>query len=376
MRIAVALSQPPLVEGGAPGRCAVGLLRGLASHGLDVTAVAADRRPPGACGEQVPPDLDVQLVRAPETLSRVRLYAAKATRPRGELSRGSFAATLARVAGRADVVHLEETETGWSLPSGSTPRVLHVHYLAHRDLPLAGIWGADPLRRAEEVYAEVRLARTHDHLLASSPQVADRLRTINPRARITVAPLSLDPAHYEPAPLDGPPLAGLIGTADWPPTRNAVLRLVSRIWPRVRSGVPGAQLVIAGRGSGELRLEEAEGVQVLGEVASAGEFLRSLSVLAYPVSRGSGMKVKVMEALASGVPVVTTPEGAEGIGDTDGVVVETEPDRFAHAVREILLDPGARGQRGAAGRKHFEENLSPGPATEPLVAAYESALGG
>jgi glycosyltransferase involved in cell wall biosynthesis len=86
------------------------------------------------------------------------------------------------------------------------------------------------------------------------------------------------------------------------------------------------------------------------------------------------MKVKTLEAMASGVPVVTTPAGAEGIEPSDGVIVETEPARLAAAARELLLDDVARGQRGAAARADFERNYSPGPATAPLVELYERML--
>lgn len=376
MRVAVALSSPPLAEGSAQGRCAVALLRGLASHGVQVDAVAAQR--PGASYVGVPdPRLPVTVVPTPETLRKPALYAAKLVHPRGELSRGAFSDAVTSAAGRADLLHLEETDTGWTASHSAQPRLLHVHHLAMLDLPLMGLRGSDPYRRAEEVYAEMRLSRVHPWLLASSPDVAARLQRMSPRSRVSLAPLALDPQDYPCVPLDGPPAAGLIGTADWPPTRSALQRLVESVWPRVVSAVPGARLYIAGRGSERLtNLSRDAGVKVLGPVPSAVSFLRGLSVLVYPVSRGSGMKVKVMEALASGLPVVTTPAGAEGISRNAGMVVEMHDDRLADAVVELLQDPLARAQRGAAARAHFISQMSPHVATEPLVDLYRRMLGG
>ncbi len=82
------------------------------------------------------------------------------------------------------------------------------------------------------------------------------------------------------------------------------------------------------------------------------------------------MKVKVLEAIASGVPVVTTPAGAEGIEADEGLVVETDHRRLANAAIELLRDPVARRERGAAGRAAFDRRYTPKPAREPLVDLY------
>ncbi|MCZ7590368.1 MAG: glycosyltransferase [Gaiella sp.] len=130
-------------------------------------------------------------------------------------------------------------------------------------------------------------------------------------------------------------------------------------------------LQLAGRGTESIRPPTSGQVTILGEVEEAAGFIRSLSVFLYPVTRGSGMKVKVLEALACGVPVVTTPEGADGIGAHDGIVVETTDERLAAAAAELLGDPVARKDRGAAARRLFQERFTPGVATQPLVSAYE-----
>jgi glycosyltransferase involved in cell wall biosynthesis len=192
--------------------------------------------------------------------------------------------------------------------------------------------------------------------------VADALRAAAPGAEVVHAPLSLDPALYPAAPLDGPPTAGLIGTAAWPPTIDAIRTLREDVWPRVEREAPAARLVVAGRGTAELGLA--------GEVESARDFFQGLSLLLYPLGRGSGMKVKVLEAMASGVPVVTTPAGAEGIEASDGVVVLEQPGQLAAAAVELLNDPRARRERGSAARADFERRYAPGPATEPLVELY------
>lgn len=369
MRVLVVLTQPPLLEGGAPGRCAVGLLRGLMAHGVEVSALAA-RQQFAASGDP-PSGLPVEVVPVePEPpgwgarLDRLR-------RPRGELGRGEFGARVREAAARADILHLEETETAWCDEGVATPSVVHLHFLMRRDRSPGRPWTSDFRLLVEHSLAERAAVRRHRRLAASSPAVAAELRAAAPRAEVVVAPLSLDPAHYDPAALDGPPVAGIVGTAAWPPTAEAMVRLVERVWPRVHRSSPDARLVVAGRGTSRLaRLRPGPGVEVTGEISSAAEFLRGLCVLLYPLERGSGMKVKVLEAIASGVPVVTTPAGAEGIEGGDGVLVAERDGELAAAAARILSDPAERRERGAAARRAFLDRYAPEPATRPLVELY------
>jgi glycosyltransferase involved in cell wall biosynthesis len=82
------------------------------------------------------------------------------------------------------------------------------------------------------------------------------------------------------------------------------------------------------------------------------------------------MKVKVLEAMASGVPAVTTAPGAEGIEPNDGVLVAEADDDLAAGTARLLLDSGERRERGAAGRAALERLYAPEPATRPLVELY------
>jgi glycosyltransferase involved in cell wall biosynthesis len=81
------------------------------------------------------------------------------------------------------------------------------------------------------------------------------------------------------------------------------------------------------------------------------------------------MKVTVLEAIASGLPVVTTASGAEGI-DPEAVLVEDDLERMASAAASILRDESERRQRGAEARRVFERLYTPGPATAPIVELY------
>lgn len=344
------------------------LLRGLRAHGVDVRALAAVQ-PFTILGEG-PDDLPVELIRVASEPAGWRTRLDRVRRPRGALCQGEFATRFRELAIDADLLHLEETETGWADEGLALPSLVHIHYLVRRDRPPGRPWTRTGRDTIELGLAERAAIRRHRYLVASSPLVADELRRRAPNAEVVLAPLSLDPGDYRPAPLDGPPIAGIIGTAAWPPTATAMRRLVTRIWPRVRAHVPEARLFIAGRGTDTLGFRRENGVEILGEVASASEFFQQLSLLLYPLERGSGMKVKVLEAIASGIPVVTTSAGTEGIDAGDSIVVEAEDERLAISAARILGDEAERRQRGSIARRMFELRYAPKPATKPLVDLY------
>ena len=94
----------------------------------------------------------------------------------------------------------------------------------------------------------------------------------------------------------------------------------------------------------------------------------------YPVGRGSGTKVKVLEAMALGVPVVTTTAGAEGVVDHAGVIVRDDDDGLAEATARLLRAYDLRVGSGRAARVSFTTNHTPAAATRPLVELYERIL--
>jgi glycosyltransferase involved in cell wall biosynthesis len=336
-----------------------------------VVAARREFTPPG----EVPPDLAATVVDV-EQRGKWRSRPGRIARPKGELSHGEFGSRVRELADCVDVLHLETTETAWCDRGLDTPSTVHVHYLGSLDRDYGSPRRKQFWQVAEDSLAEWTTIRRHRDLIASSPVVADALSKRGRRLHVELAPLCLAPEHYLPAPLDGPPTAGLIGTASWPPTTAAVERLVSRVWPAVAREEPRAALEIAGRGTDRLVAGTPPGVHVLGEIATAADFFARLSVLLYPLERGSGMKIKVLEALASGVPVVTTPSGAEGIVSNPGVVVAETDHDLARAALSILRDERERHERGRAARSTFLSLYAPEPATRTLVELYRSMLEG
>lgn len=375
LRVLVVLPFPPLAEGGASSRCAIGMMRGLAAHGVDLHVLAANLRP--HLDPEVPADLPIEVVKVPHP-ERMRTRWLRFTQPYGLLGTTPFAPLVAERARDFDLVHFVELGSATLTPLVDRPAVTQIHCLTRRDREIRPLWTRDGRTAHELLRAEQRIFAQSRWLLVNSREVAEPLAREAPHAHVAVAPLSLDPDSYAPrAPLDAP-VAGLIGTAAWPPTANAVERLLTRVWPLVLERRPDARLLLAGYGmdrSAFPRLPDLPGVEWRGEVPSATDFLRELGVLLYPLARGSGAKIKVLEALALGVPVVTTPDGAEGIGGRDGLVVDTDDRVLADATTELLADDAARKAAGEAAHATFAAHHAPRPAAVPLLELYERMAG-
>lgn len=372
VRTLTVLPGPPSAQGGATERCAIALLLGLREHGVDARAIAPD-----LAGRWSDDAEQLHVHRVPVVApAGIRARLAHIRRPMADLSRTALLDAVREAARDVDLVHLEGSLTAWLDDGAQVPSVLSMHYRARLDQSPIPLWRGDGRDLLLFSMLERRMVRDHRWLIASSEAVAASMRSERPHADVTVAPLSLDPAAYSPASHDGAPTAGMIGTASWPPTRDALGRLLSGVWPAVRARARRAELVVAGRGmAAAVSSDATSGVTVLGEVASTQAFLTGLSVLVYPVTRGSGMKVKVLEAIASGVPVVTTRAGSEGFAPSDGIIVHDDDVGLVDATWRLLEDVDERKERGRAARRLFEEQYSPVPATVPVVDLYRRVLG-
>ena len=146
------------------------------------------------------------------------------------------------------------------------------------------------------------------------------------------------------------------------------------LWPRIVERVPHAKLLLVGRDARRvLRAHlNRSGVQILDDVADIAPYFHALDVLLYAPPKGSGMKVKVMEAFAFGTPVVTSTAGAEGIPIQDGTHAGLSDDDEGLVERTVALleDVDRRERYRRAARRLIEHHCAPDLAVDRLEGAY------
>ncbi|MFO7656333.1 MAG: glycosyltransferase [Bacteroidales bacterium] len=133
-----------------------------------------------------------------------------------------------------------------------------------------------------------------------------------------------------------------IGSLDWIPNQQGITWFVENIWKRISLESEDNQLHVAGRNA-PLWLKkylENHNINFAGEVEDAGEFMKDKGIMVVPLFSGSGMRVKIVEALAAGKAIVSTSLGAEGIDltDSENIMLANTPEDFVQAAKKLCSD--------------------------------------
>lgn len=186
---------------------------------------------------------------------------------------------------------------------------------------------------------------------------------LQPGQQLEVLPIGVDVSYFKPAPRSPRPHTLVsLGTLAWQPNADGVLWFCREVLPLVRAYIPGVTFQIIGdRPPPAIRkLGDDEAVELLGRVDDVRPFLANSAGLVVPLRVGSGMRVKVLDALAMGAPVVSTSVGCEGIAVTHrrDILIADEPLDFARAIVALVNDGELQQRLSRNGRALVMERYS------------------
>ncbi|MDP8256350.1 MAG: glycosyltransferase [Candidatus Alcyoniella australis] len=300
-----------------------------------------------------------------------------------------FARLIQRVLARGDyrIVQMEYTILAHFMPQD--PRVKTV--LTEIDLYFVSYLRAARAQRAlgkrllgfyewlRMFRYELRWCRRYDLLLAMSEHDRDVLAQYVKETPIEVAPNGVDVEDFKllPREPDGPELL-FVGNFRHAPNLDAALWMAREIFPEVRKRVPDARLAICGPNPPEsiARCSADEGIEVAGFVPDLAPRYQRAACFVAPITRGSGTRLKILEAQSSGLPVVSTTLGAEGLAIEHGenLLIADNTADFAQACVRLLTDEALALRLRRNGRELVERVYAWERVGDKLEAAYARLL--
>lgn len=215
---------------------------------------------------------------------------------------------------------------------------------------------------------ERKLAQLSDVVWCASGEDKQVMERAAPGSRIEVVP-TIHELRDSGKPFDGRQDLLFIGNLVHRPNEDAVLFFLREVYPLVQKSMPSVRLDIIGdNASTAIKAFDSEKVRILGYVPDVEPYLRNARVFVAPLRFGAGIKGKVGEAMAHGLPVVTTSIGAEGFGLTHelDVMIGDHPDSFAQAIEQLYLQKELWERVAANSRLRIERHFTPEVVAETI----------
>ncbi len=226
---------------------------------------------------------------------------------------------------------------------------------------------------------EARLYRQFDLCTMVSEQDRAACLQMLPgyRGHVEVIPNGVDCQHHQFA-LSATKTHSLVynGALTYQANYNAVKYFLSEIYPLVRKSVPDVTLTVTGSTSGVDRsgLQLDESVHLSGYVNDVRPFVGGSTVCVVPLQEGGGTRLKILEAMALGTPVISTAKGAEGLDavHNEHLLIADDPAEFAEGTRRLLEDASLRRRLAANARELVERHYDWNEIGQRFVDLVES----
>ncbi len=226
---------------------------------------------------------------------------------------------------------------------------------------------------------EKRLYKAFDIRVVISPFDKDILESYLPSSNFSVIPNGVDINYFTQTDMEENfPSLVFVGNMVNPHNVNAILYFYNEIYSSIQRRIPEAKLYIVGSNpaSEVSKLASDESVVVTGYVEDIRPYLAKASVALAPMISGTGVKNKILEAMAMSKPVVSTSMGVRGIDVTpeENIIIADEPTEFADRVVELLSNAKLRERLASEGRRLVEDKYSWERMADMLNELFEQAV--
>jgi glycosyltransferase involved in cell wall biosynthesis len=296
---------------------------------------------------------------------------------------------------RYDLVHLDSIHmAAYVAPLGeamsTTPRVIYNWHNIESELmrryakavrsPLRRLYSAITARQLERLERST-LRSAFGHVVCSERERKQLCEAV-PVSRMAIVPNGVDTAYFAET---GPPAESrnrivFVGLMNYHSNVDAAVAFTREVWPRLRSRLPGCTLTMVGAtpDPAVLALREVAGVEVTGTVPDVRPWYREALAAIVPLRTGSGTRLKILEAMAAGVPVVSTALGAEGLDVSPGgniiLAAASDPDAWVRELAGLAESEPWRQQLTASAGQLVRERYDWTILGESLVTTYRKWL--
>jgi polysaccharide biosynthesis protein PslH len=218
-----------------------------------------------------------------------------------------------------------------------------------------------------------------DGVAAISPTDAEHFRSHGTKTPIATIPFGVDADEYAGdtrIPASGPVFFHL-GSMDWLPNEEGIRWLLDTVWPRVIKKRPKARLQLAGnKMPAQLLALSIDGVTIKGRVRNALSYMKERHVMVVPLFSAGGMRVKIIEGMALGKAIISTPIGAEGISYTDkkNILIARNATEFVENILNVIDDHTLPVKIGEEARKLTRTTYANTRIVQELVSFYKKLL--
>ena len=235
-------------------------------------------------------------------------------------------------------------------------------------------------RRTARLLAEfeARALDDFDAHLTVSHDDAERLRRINPRARILVIQNGVDVGYFAAREAGARSRIVFVGSMDYHANIEGVIDFATNVWPGLRRKHPELVFTVVGRDPAPAvrDLAKLPGVIVTGSVEDVRPYYREALLAVVPLNIGGGSRLKILEAMAAGVPVVSTLRGAEGlmVTDRENILLVDSTDDLAVAITQMVEHHALRQRIVSGGRALVTEHYDWQSSGSSLFDQYQKLL--